>query len=101
MLQCGQKGKVRLDLAHGYEAASCSTVSCHLLSSHHKLPLGEGVGKCEEQQTAGGRWPCACEWGQRAEVPIGLCSSKLNMDPLAFLCSSHPLQLRTQVYQLP
>lgn len=67
--------------AHGYGAASCvgKLQGCHLLSSH-QLQVGEELGKCEEQQTAGGRWPCAYEWGQLAEVPFSLCSGKLKMD---------------------
>ena len=46
------------------------------------------VGKCEEQQTAGSRWPCACQWGQWAQVPLSLCSQCDKDGPL-HLCSSH------------
>ena len=57
-------------------------------SSPHLTSFRQGgeLGKCEEQQTAGGRWPCACEWGQLAEVPFSLCSGKLKMDPLSSIC---------------
>lgn len=48
------------------------------------------VGKCEEQQTAGSRWPCACQWGQWAQVPLSLCSQCDKDGPL-HLCSSHPV----------
>lgn len=46
------------------------------------------VGKCEEQQTAGSRWPSACQWGQWAQVPLSLCSQCDKDGPL-HLCSSH------------